>query len=568
MYQLSWKYLLTFSLLACAATARAGHQAPSFIDGGQSQDGRYQVTAEPLGNVTLHGPNRWEFVWRDTRTGEQRRFAAREVQTGQIYAQLLVAPDGGTFALWNHVQEWTDTLSGKAPPKPEHNLHDPAFSRRLIVYRNDGTVVKMLGVADFLTEPEFAETLVVFHRVHWCLDYPGLSYRKTPRPGYAFFQVSPDYSVLEVRIATPKKLKTAPRTVRVELTSGRILPEAEWLTSVDKTPVRSFTGPAVLEAVSKHGRELYVPSLDPVRTAGRLPTEEIVPPSVPVSAAAVAAEPVPAVPPRLELVASGYKKADTPTWLPAEKCWLFVDLEPKQLFRLDPPQAVKPVLQEAGRGKVGPDGNWYGMINTQFVSWKPGAEQPQLILGEAAPGRAWQVNDLAVSAAGRAYLTTLKDPDKGRLTVVDLAKRTATVAWDGEQDADLVNPNGVALSPDGKSLYVGISSYANRKKSCVYRLPLGDDGLPDQAAGKKQRFADVAAPDGIAVAADGAVYFTAGSVVKVFSADGQRLADIKIPKGSGTNLALGGADGRTLFVTTNEALYSCSVSLNPVPNPK
>ena len=61
----------------------------------------------------------------------------------------------------------------------------------------------------------------------------------------------------------------------------------------------------------------------------------------------------------------------------------------------------------------------------------------------------------------------------------------------------------------------------------------------------------------ITVDADGTVYLTAGGVVKVFAADGKQAGEIKIPKVSGTNLAFGGADGRTLYVTANDALYSC-----------
>lgn len=255
-----------------------------------------------------------------------------------------------------------------------------------------------------------------------------------------------------------------------------------------------------------------------------------------------------------QAVKTGGKKLDTPAWLPAAKCVLFTDLDAGKLFRLDG-EKVSEARADAGRGRVGSDGRWYGVVNGALASWVPG-EDPKVIAAKAANDREWSVNDLAVSPKGRIYLTTLKDPDKGRLTLVDPATKAVKVVWDGADEPTLTNPNGVAVSADGKFLFVGISSYADRKHSAIYRFPLGDDGTPDVKAGKAAKWAAVTAPDGVAVGPDGCVYATAGAQVVVLDAAGKKVGALKIPKGSGTNLCLGGADGKTLFVTTNEALYA------------
>ena len=64
---------------------------------------------------------------------------------------------------------------------------------------------------------------------------------------------------------------------------------------------------------------------------------------------------------------------------------------------------------------------------------------------------------------------------------------------------------------------------------------------------------------------EGNLYVTAGASVVILDATGKKVSEIKIPKGSGTNLAFGGDDGRTLFVTTDTTLYSCRLADAPKP---
>ncbi|HEX8913811.1 MAG TPA: SMP-30/gluconolactonase/LRE family protein [Humisphaera sp.] len=559
--------------LAAAPAARAGYETPCYIDGCKSADGRFVVTAALVGKVTNHGPNKWQFTWKDAKTGETSTFDAKEVQAGQVHAQLFVAPDGQTFALFNHVTMWTSGKSdmhgsGKLP----QDRADPAwrkleeFTHRLVVYRKDGSVVKVLGVGDFVREEEWAEVLPVFNRVHWVKEYDGLNFKKVPRVQYAFYRVSPDYTVLEFRVVPPRASKDkAGRAVRVSLTDGRIIPNDEPLAK-EKTPVRPFVGPDALEAANIE-REGYTPSLDPVREAGTFvapaPKPAAAAPASPAKekkddakarpAAAADAKVASVLPAKLELVKDGFAKADTPAWVPAAKAVVFTDLDGKKTYALDAVGEVKPVRDESARAKAGPDGRLYGVFGGRFCSWLPG-EEPRAIAEKAAGGKEFSVNDVAVSARF-AYLTTLKDPEKGRLSVVDLKTGAETVAYDGEQEPGLANPNGVALSPDGKWLYLGVSNYKEKGKSGVYRFPVRDDGTVDVAAGREKRWAPVQGPDGIVVAADGTVCFTAGGEVVAFNADGKKVGSVKIPKGSGTNLCFGGPEGRTLYVTTNNAVY-------------
>lgn len=137
-------------------------------------------------------------------------------------------------------------------------------------------IVKRFGIRDFLS----ADDCQWFHyhqcQTYWLIEFPGLHTRSAPRPFYALYQISPDYTVLEFQIganseATYKAKQrgvtpTEPRVVRIRLTDGNTLAGDTVEGDVQKRPVRPFTGRL---ADKTFRQDQYEPSLDPVRTAGR-----------------------------------------------------------------------------------------------------------------------------------------------------------------------------------------------------------------------------------------------------------------------------------------------------------
>ncbi|MBC8132619.1 MAG: SMP-30/gluconolactonase/LRE family protein [Deltaproteobacteria bacterium] len=165
-------------------------------------------------------------------------------------------------------------------------------------------------------------------------------------------------------------------------------------------------------------------------------------------------------------------------------------------------------------------------------------------------------NDLAVRGDGTVYFT---DSDWGarpgtaqaRMGVYRLSPR-----GDLTRVMDLDKPNGIALSPDEATLYVGSDVQAK-----VWRLPLDSAGVPGAAT----LFIDGArvpggfkVPDGICVDDAGNLYVTNNaddvSAIVVFDKTGQSLGRIAFPHAP-SNCTFGGADRRTLYVTTLHALY-------------
>jgi hypothetical protein len=267
-----YSFIAAFCLALSAPDARAGHVAPSYIDGGQSADGRFVVTAAVATGKQPYGPFTWKFTWKDTQTGATHTGDLKGVSTAGLYSHIFVSPDGATFVVWNPLIMHTN--AGKGTHATEENKSDPAwrkeaFSRRLVIYSRTGELLKEFGVDDLLSAPEKEKAAIgtAFNRVHWLREYPGLSYRSVVRCGYALYQVSPDYTVLEFIPAFRKGEKEA--AVRISLRDGHRLPPNEKL-DAKQTPVRPFQGPAAV-AEQKGAKEAYIPSLDPVRSAGKFP---------------------------------------------------------------------------------------------------------------------------------------------------------------------------------------------------------------------------------------------------------------------------------------------------------
>lgn len=154
----------------------------------------------------------------------------------------------------------------------------------------------------------------------------------------------------------------------------------------------------------------------------------------------------------------------------------------------------------------------------------------------------YQPNDLAITTGGTLYAS---DPDwknnRGRVWRIDSAGR-ATVAAD-----DMGTTNGVEVSPDGRTLYVSESM-----QRIIWAFAIGADGA---LSGKRQfaSFPDFGL-DGMRVDVDGNLYVTRygkGTVVKL-SPKGKLLREIALPGKKPSNLAFGGPDGRTVYVTEVE----------------
>ena len=111
--------------------------------------------------------------------------------------------------------------------------------------------------------------------------------------------------------------------------------------------------------------------------------------------------------------------------------------------------------------------------------------------------------------------------------------------------ADLVQPNGIIGTPDGKTLFV---SDIKAGKTWAY------DIRPDGALANKSLRCELGS-DGMTLDTAGNPYLT-GNGVTVFDPAGRQVAHIDVPERWTANVSFGGRDHRMLFITASEGLYA------------
>jgi len=110
---------------------------------------------------------------------------------------------------------------------------------------------------------------------------------------------------------------------------------------------------------------------------------------------------------------------------------------------------------------------------------------------------------------------------------------------------DLVQPNGITGTPDGKTLFV-----ADIRANKTYGYDIQADG---SLAGK--RLVCEKGSDGMTIDTGGNLYLT-GRGVFVFDKKGNQIEHIAVPEPWVGNLCFGGKDKQTLFLTATKGFYS------------
>jgi gluconolactonase len=277
----------------------------------------------------------------------------------------------------------------------------------------------------------------------------------------------------------------------------------------------------------------------------------------------------------LERVAGGFDFTEGPVWSP-EGALLFSSPNTNSIYRLDP-DLGKVTLFRPKSGYTGVDIGRYAQPGSNGLTFSPDGllticqhgnrrlirVNPHgdiTVLADSYEGkRLNSPNDLVYRSDGTLYFT---DPPFGLPETFDDPGRELDfsgvfAARHGEVRLvtdELEGPNGIAFSPDERWLYVG-NWDPQRKVVMRYEV-----GAARQVTGGGEILFDMTdapgedAIDGLKVDEAGNLYVCGPGGIWVISPEGERLGLLELPE-SPHNLAWGGEDSRTLYVTALTSVY-------------
>jgi gluconolactonase len=213
-------------------------------------------------------------------------------------------------------------------------------------------------------------------------------------------------------------------------------------------------------------------------------------------------------------------------------------------------------LQPSGRANglcFDANGNLWACADERTELWRitPADKKIEVVLKDHAGKPLNGPNDVWVRPDGGIYFS---DPyyqrDYWKRTAPDQDKRCVYFLTPDHKKLtrvtdDLVQPNGLIGTRDGKTLFV---ADAGGRKTWRYTIN------PDGSLTNKMPFCDMGS-DGMTIDEQGNLYLT-GKGVTVFDKSGKQIAHIDVPEPWTANVCFGGEDRKTLFITASKGLYA------------
>lgn len=291
---------------------------------------------------------------------------------------------------------------------------------------------------------------------------------------------------------------------------------------------------------------------------------------------------------QVRVVASGFTWAEGPVWIAHGNSLLFSDVPANRMYRWLPGQTKAAVflepsgatetkgLREAGTNglKPGPAGSILAADSgDRAIVLLDLATKSKRVLADRFEGkRLNSPNDIAVGPDGAIWFT---DPPYGLEGIDDsplkeqAANRVYRLAPDGSLTAvesQLRFPNGIAFSPDGRTLYVSNSDPQNA-------VILAWDVSRAGKLSRRRIFADMNAlaakglpglPDGMCIDARGDLWASGPGGIHVISPARHELGLITTGVAI-SNCAFGGPDGRTIFMTSTHQVVALHTNVRGGP---
>lgn len=263
---------------------------------------------------------------------------------------------------------------------------------------------------------------------------------------------------------------------------------------------------------------------------------------------------------------TGFHLYEGPVWL--DGVLYFSDFVttagfPSRIMSYTPDKGISVAAADAGTNGLGLDATGTQLVGARHksksvVKFSKDLRDSEDVVSDYL-GKAFNSpNDLAFRSDGNLYFT---DPDfqagEQREQATTNVYRVSPAGNVSVVDDSIANPNGISISPDESSLYVA----GNLEEGYVKKYPItggGSVGVGEIV------LSPVSVPDGMVFDCAGNLYVTehTNRRIRVLGADGKELGQITgLPKNV-TNVAFGGPQHKTLYITLTGALAKIDL---PVP---
>ena len=246
---------------------------------------------------------------------------------------------------------------------------------------------------------------------------------------------------------------------------------------------------------------------------------------------------------------------ESPLWHPAEQQLWYCDIAGRELRAFD--SATGRLERHAFETEIGccapvAGGGFVLALRSGFWFFDPRSGERRLVAAAGYDPAVERYNDGKCDAAGRFWCGSLREPRTPDASLYCLEHGAVMRKAGG-----ITVSNGLGWSPDSRTMY-----WADTSAHALYAL---DFDLASGAISNRRVFARFAArtagepleryggrPDGAAVDARGNVWLAMyeGARVLQIAPDGTVLREVRLPVRCPTMPCFGGADLRTLYVTT------------------
>jgi len=256
----------------------------------------------------------------------------------------------------------------------------------------------------------------------------------------------------------------------------------------------------------------------------------------------------------LKKLADGFTFTEGPTSDSAGNVF-FTDQPNNRILKWSVDGTLSTFLQPAGRSNgmyFGAAGSLLTCADEKTELWSIAPDGRRTVLaGEYAgkplngPNDVWERPDGAIYFTDPFYkrdwwIYSTRPQDSEQVYFLSADRKTLR-----RVTTDLVRPNGIIGTPDGRTLFV-----ADVRAGRTYAFDIQPDG-----ALTNRRVRCELGSDGMTLDAEGNLYLT-GKGVSIFDPRGKQIGQIDVPEPWTANVSFGGRDHQTLFITASKGLYA------------